>query len=95
MYGEKVEQSQELSLDLQEMKEMYKSQVRRHYKWLCKVKKSTKSEITGSFTRKKIIGKSSQNSPTLYTTTDILEYCTMCILFVQLYRGVQLLVIMI
>ena len=31
MYGEKVEQSQELSLDLQEMKEMYKSQVCSHY----------------------------------------------------------------
>jgi len=27
MYGEKVEQAQELSLDLQDMKELYKSQV--------------------------------------------------------------------
>lgn len=27
MYGEKVEQTQELSLDLQDMKDLYKSQV--------------------------------------------------------------------
>ena len=35
MYGEKVEEAQELQLDLEDVKEMYKTQVRWHWHRLC------------------------------------------------------------